>query len=316
MPEEIQNEAGQEPQEPVDAETREILEGLRKDGHEVEIPGEVVEKKDEPAAPEKTEEKKAEAEPEKVEPKPEDQPDKKEDDGKASKEPKEPRYIPTWQHKIAEKNWEKEKSGLLDKIATLQTNPSGTQSQEQKEALGDIQSTIDKLVEERGYDEGVKDLIADVVKIVKAATPSGSLTAEQLEALNTFKSEAALLQTERLQAHQEKSFNEEFEEKVLPAIEREYPGIPKETLNEIKLEVKSKAFSEEYAKTDLAVIYKGMDEFRGRYTAPRKGPEDARGGQGRDDGSIIDFDNVTEEQFSKFTDEQKDAYFARTNSKK
>lgn len=314
MTEEIQNEAGQEPQEPVDAETREILEDLRKDGHEVEIPGEAVEKKDEPEAP-KPEEKKVETEPEKVDPKPEDKPAKTED-GAPSKDSKEPRYMPTWQHKVAEKTWEKEKSELLGTIETLKTNPSGTQSQEQKEALGDIQGTIDKLVEERGYDEGVKDLIADVVKIVKAATPSGSLTAEQLEALNTFKSEAALLQTERLQAHQEKSFNEEFEEKVLPAIEREYPGIPKETLNEIKLEVKSKAFSEEYAKTDLAVIYKGMDEFRGRYTAPRKGPEDARGGQGRDDGSIIDFDNVTEEQFSKFTDEQKDAYFARTNSKK
>lgn len=315
MPDENLNETSQVSDDSIDNETREILEALRKEGHEVEIPGEVAEKKPESEVEKKPEAKTEEAQADEAEEKPEEHKES-DDKGEERKQPKEPRYMPTWQHKIAEKNWEREKSDLLGTIETLKTNPSGNQSQEQKDALGDVQDTIDQLVSERGYDDGVKELIADVVKIVKAASPSVGLSAEDLKAIEAIKSEAALLQNERLQAHQEKSFNEEFEEKVLPAIEREYPGIPKETLNEIKSEVKKKAFTEEYSKTDLGVIYKGMDEFRGRFTPPRKGPEETRGGQGRDDGTVIDYDNVTEEQFAKFTDKQKDEFFAHTDKKR
>ena len=69
-------------------------------------------------------------------------------------------------------------------------------------------------------------------------------------------------------------------------------------LAKLKSRLKKMAFTEEYAGTPLDLIYKGLDTFRP--IEKKKSAESSRGGEARDDDTVIDFENVSTEQIDKW----------------
>lgn len=309
MPDETVNEAAQDAPEILDEDTKNILDELEQEGHSINRPDKPAQP-EEPAAkaadqpkddaPKESEEKpegapadkpeaakpEEESKEEPVDRKPADQ---KPDDQEPSK--REPKMMPTWKHRVAEKQWSQEREELLEK---LNQQKGESETPQQKQAIADVEEEVKKLSEEAGLDEGV------IQKIVDIASKKNQLPEETLKALDDYKKN-------QLEAAQESGYSQEFDKDVVPLIRAEYPDISEENLTRIKTELHDVAFSDGYLKTPLKVIYKGLDDFREYVPPARKSAEGGRGEGGRKV-DVVDFDNMTEEQFKKLPPEEQDNY--------
>ena len=270
-----------------DEETRKTLEEMQAEGHEVPALEPVKEEVEE----------KPEEEPE--EPKEGDEDDSEEEPEKPNRLPK---MMPTFKHKIAEKNWSKKETELLGEIETLKNKPTEAPAQEAK-VTEDIDSKIAELAEEKGVDA---DLITKIIGLMPKQDNSTDLK-EAMKVINDLKASSE-------QAQADTAFNKEFEG-VKPLIKAEYPNISDGDLSNIQKQLKDNAFTEEYAKTPLSVIYKGVDGFREAVITKKKTAESSRSGQNRNS-EVQDYSSWTEddvknssredfEKYSKWVDENK-----------
>jgi len=216
----------------------------------------------------------------------EDDPNKKSEDKKdedksgEDKTKRTPRLMEVYKHKIAEKNWNKEKKDLEDKITAL-NEKTETKTAPEKAKL------IKAFAEKSGMDEGT---IEELVNIAQSG--NSSLTKEVAEL------KAALKKGDdaRMWAEEDKRFEKDYDKNVVSLIETD--GVPKENIPRLKKLLKSLAFSEEYAKTPLKVIYRGVDDFRQFSKKGKQSGELSKSGI-RGDDTERGYLDLSEEEFNK-----------------
>ena len=268
-----------------DEETRKTLEAMQAEGHDVPALEEPV-KKEEPIKEE-----------------PEKPKEGDEDDSEEEVKPNRlPKMMPVFKQKIAEKAWSKRETELLGEIETLKNKPTEAPVQQAK-VTEDMDSKIAELAEKKGVDA---ELIKDIIGLV----PNQDSSEEVKEAMQVIKD----LKASNEQTKADVDFSKEFEG-VKPLIKAEYPNISDGDLSNIQKQLKDNAFTEEYAKTPLSVIYKGVDGFREAVITKKKTAESSRSGQNRNS-EVQDYSSWTEddvknssredfEKYSKWVDENK-----------
>jgi len=268
-----------------DEETRKTLEAMQAEGHDVPALEEPV-KKEEPIKEE-----------------PEKPKEGDEDDSEEEVKPNRlPKMMPVFKQKIAEKAWSKRETELLGEIETLKNKPTEAPVQQAK-VTEDMDSKIAELAEKKGVDA---ELIKDIIGLV----PNQDSSEEVKEAMQVIKD----LKASNEQTKADVDFSKEFEG-VKPLIKAEYPNISDGDLSNIQKQLKDNAFTEEYAKTPLSVIYKGLDGFREAVITKKKTAESSRSGQNRNS-EVQDYSSWTEddvknssredfEKYSKWVDENK-----------
>lgn len=260
-------------------EDMKILKDLEADGHEVAglTPAQNAEetKPEEESQEEapKEEEPKQEAEPQK-----DAQPDKKEPEKET--EDRKPRYIPAWELKKQEKQWEAEKARLEAELEQARQAKTPAEAEDDVDAIAkkyDLEPSV------------VKDLVEIAAK--RALPPEFRAKLQEFEEVS--KATKATLE--------EQAFSKDFASQVEPLVRAEYPDISDDALAKIREDIKSHAYSKDFLTTPLHVIYKGVDSFRGRVQPKTKTVEGKRGGEGRTD--VVDFDSLTEDQVQNLSGE-------------
>jgi len=280
------NEGVQDPKDEIpDEETRKTLEDMKAEGNDVPALGESKEE-----APKEEEVEEPEVEPT-VEPSKDVEPVVETEEEKPNRIPN---MMPAFKHKIAEKNWSKRETELLTEIETLKNKPTETPAQEVIKDDG-IDAKINELAEKKGVD-------AELIKSIVGLVPKQETPSEVKDALDSLKE----LRAEQETAKQETQFRKEFDG-VLPLIKAEYPDISEGDLSKIQQQLKDNAFTEEYAKTPLSVIYKCVDGFRDAVITKKKTAESSRSGQNRAS-EVEDYANWTDEDLAKAPRAEADKY--------
>ena len=273
MTEEVKEETPETPEE----ETPE-----KEEEPEKETPEPEPEKKEEEAGeeePEKEPDKeKAEGEPEGEEP--EEEPE--------DKSKRTPRLMEMWKHNIAEKNWGKEKAKLESTITELSEEIKRKSSPERSQAIKDI-------AEKSGLDS---EVVEEVVKLAE----SGQVALKK--ELDTLRNEIKDSREKALWAEEDKKFEQDFEKNIAPILKTD--NIPAENLPRLKKLLKTLSFTEEYAKSPLSVIYRGVEDFQQFLPgAKRKSGEESRGGIRGKEGEV-DIMKMSNEEFEAYMKKQKD----------
>ena len=268
------------PTAPVVSDTaKQVLEQMAKDGATIEgAPSNV-------AIPEKA--PKVEA---KVEAKAEaEAPEKPTEAPKEPKVERQPSLMPTWQHKVAEKKMEKEISELKEQIAKL-SQAKGDTAVQTEAAIDEV----DALAEKYNLDDSGKGLVRELQEsILKKLGPSKDLQ-EKVQALDN----------EKKAIEQQKFFDQEFNNDVLPALKAEYPDISEAALAEVKDKLLERAFTEVYAKIPLKKVYLAeKDDLKVSEAPKRKSGETGKSGKERGS-DTVDFDHLSEDDFSKLSPDQ------------
>jgi len=283
---EEKNEEIQDSPEILDEETKKILGELEAQGHFVEG---FSEKKEEP----KTEEVKPEETKEEVPPAEEtaDTSTEEEADKKFERTPK---FMPAWQHKVAESKWQKREEELLNELAKAK-EASVTKGETQ---LPDEE--LDSFAEQYGVD---KNLISKIV----------DLTVKKIKLPEDISKKLAAIEEERHEQFENKMFEKEFEA-IMPLIKSEYGDLSGEELTSIKEKIRQYAYTEEMAKTPLSVIFKGIDDFRNKNknTEIKKTAESGRGGAQQ---SVVNYDEMTEDEVAKLNRDEFAQYAAYMEAK-
>lgn len=197
-----------------------------------------------------------------------------------------PKTMLTYKHKIAEKNWAKEKDTLNKTIEDLKNKPSDTPIQQEN-----LDKDIQALAEETGLDE-------KVLKKIINLRPTQSIPTDLTEKLAKDIAEVNELKESLLDNKSELDFNNDFTNDVLPLIKSEYGDISDSDLAILKKRMKNAATMEDYVGTNLALLYKGLDNFRPK--VGKKSAEPTDGGKARSDGTM-DYSNVSDDQVEKWT---------------
>ncbi len=207
-----------------------------------------------------------------------------------------PKMMPIWKQKIAEKKWEEEKNELLSTVSTLKEEMETIKQQSLSGKTEIATDSIKKLSEKYELSEDlVKDLILAVAEHAKP------------KEFNEIMEKVKGLEQLNLESLEEQKYNSDFDKKVIPAIQKEYPNISDKNLAKIKNDLHNIAYTEEYAKTPLDVIYKGLDDFRNVTIISRKSGEVTKSGI-TSKGGVIDYANITDEEFQALPrDKQEEA---------
>jgi hypothetical protein len=255
---------------PVSQETEAVLAELRKEGYELE--GEApVETKEEPA-PEKAEEPEVPSQEEPQEP--------------VDRAPREPALIPAWEHKVAEKRWEKEREQLQSQLEQLRAQPT----QPTQEQARDLRS----LAQQYGLalDESQERFFS---ALLQQAVPQDV----------TLKLEA--LERDRQVAYLESQYEQEFNKDVAPLLRERYGEVAEEKLAELKAKLHDTAFSETYAKVPLRKVFLAEeDTFKLQRMEPQTTVQAVKGGKTR--AIHVDYDSVDEETFRRMSPEDVEKY--------
>lgn len=294
----------QAPQE-ASEETQQILKELQEEGHE--IAGQKPEEpKDEPKAdpqPEKKEEEK-----------PADKPEDKSDDQKPvdqvdDKKKQPPVDRTTKAVPVGKYNDERHKRQEAEKRAEeaerrakeLEELSNSTSNQPSKQEMDTIREAAKKVAEKHGYDNA--EFIAEFAETIVAEASKRNVLPKEIEAkLKAFDDQRAEQQARDLEVAQETGFNTEFSEVI-----KEFPD-----LVDHKDDLKQLAFMEGNEKTALrrlALEYMHDNPVQGRKTveAPLPGRTDTT--------DVIDYNNITEEQFKNLTPKQMDEYMDHLDKK-
>ena len=101
--------------------------------------------------------------------------------------------------------------------------------------------------------------------------------AELKKELETLRGEIKSSQEKSSWAEEDKKFEQDFEKNIAPLLTTD--AIPAENLPRLKKLLKTLAFTDEYAKSPLSVIYKGVDDFKQFLPGnKKKSAEDSKGG--------------------------------------
>lgn len=193
--------------------------------------------------------------------------DSKKDEGKKDENDKpgkrrEVKLIPAYQLKIAEERWGKENGELKTKIEELMSGKAKGDLNKD-----DIKTEIEKIAEEEGMSVNT---IERIVQIASKANPGKELPQDMIERLNRYDTIAAEREVEIETAR----FSKDFDTEVLPLIKAEYgDNVPQHVIDEIREDLKEKAYSEGFEKVPYNMLFRGDDTFRGRVGEVKRGSE-------------------------------------------
>ncbi len=262
-----------------DKETQEILEEMNKDGIKDVI---------QPTPPETVENKDKKPEEIKTEPAKVVEPVKKEDDSDNLEEKNNTGMMPVKKHtdKINKLKADHEKE--MENLRRELQNASQT-------GVKDVPKKLEALAEKYSADpEFVKELF-DVIKTDSPITPE---VKRNLDYINK-KAE---------QENQNEQFNSDFDNNVSSLIKEEYPDATQSQIDGIKQKVREYAFDEKYKNTPLDLIYNGLKEFRNFLEdSTSKKPAESSGKRTKATG-ILDFENMTDTEAAKLSDEDFDKF--------
>lgn len=195
-------------------------------------------------------------------------------------------YVPTWKLKVAEDQKLKAEQKLAEaqsEIERLSQKKTLTHSEQQI-----LDSSLQEIADEYNLD------ISFLEKFKNALTPKEAI--KKLESL----------EEERNKLFQETTYNSEFEKDIVPLIKSENPDISSTALSQLKEDLKSFAFSEEYKKLPLSKIFRAEKESFNipQVKTHKKTAESLRSGITRTN-DAIDFDNISEQDFLSLSPEDK-----------
>lgn len=110
------------------------------------------------------------------------------------------------------------------------------------------------------------------------------------------------------QENQNQQFNDDFDKNVLSLIEEEYPDATQSQIDGIKQKVHEHAFSKKYQHTPLELIYGGLKEFRDFFEDSKSKKTAEKGGKRTKGTKVLDFENMTDAEAAKLSDEDFDKY--------
>lgn len=234
----------------------------------------------------KEEEKPSEQEEEKVEEQEEQKEDEvevptteeEEDAPQVDRSKREPSTIPAWEHKVAEKKWQKETEILRQEIEQLKSAPKQTSAQNAQ--------TIRDLAEAHGLalDEKQEQFFQ---ALLAQAVPQD--VTKKLEQFEQDKQVASL----------EQQFEQEFNDTV-SAIKEKYGEVSSSTLADVKKTLHKLAFSETYAKVPLKKIFLAeQDTFKIQRVEHKESIIAPQAGRSRE--TTVDFSNVTDAEIDKMS---------------
>lgn len=243
----------------------------------------------------------------KPEPKPEDKkPEeggkpKEDDDGKKPEPRRETKLMPAWLHERAKADWEKREAELKSEVE--KARGTATKLEESQEPTKDAEA----LAEKHGI---TVELAQEIIESRNAAGKIPQEIAEKLKLIDEMKNATAI-------EAEVAGFKADFDAKILPLIKVEYgENVPESTIEQIREELKTKAYTPEYAKVPYTILYKGDDTFRGLISPERKGAEGGRGGSTAQQemsgqGEPIDLSKTLSDDVIKtLTDDQFETYSA------
>lgn len=166
------------------------------------------------------------------------------------------------------------------------------------ETVQDATDAVKRLVDDFGYEEDAAKKMVDVMKSIMPGQVLPPEIKAALDKLPLLDQMAKDLETKKEEA--------QFETDFAASVISEFPH-----LAQYKDKLKEKAYSDEFAKTPLRVVALAFMHDEGIATKPVENVqtvEKTQGGTGKH-GEEINFDDMTDEQFSKLTPEQQDKFF-------
>lgn len=274
------------------SEAEQALAELREEGHEIdgdkpevnepEIDNEETVSEDEPEA------------------EGDDQPEVKVEKEEEEKPDRVPTMVPAWKLKVAKEQATNEIAALQSKIEELSnSNISKQTSTEINEEL----EAIIKTAEDNGLDgEFLRNLATSIESsVLKRVKPNESVEKLLKE-----------IEDKKILADQEDAFDKEFSKTIAPMAKEKFQ-ITDKALADLKSKLKDLAFSEEYGKLPLSKVFNAEIDSLGIKTPKRSA-------EGKDitiraNNSIVDMDNVSEDDFSKMSDKQIEEFEKRQTQK-
>ncbi len=275
-------------------ETQEILKELEAEGAEITTETKVEEPK-----PEAKPEVKTETKPEETKVEPVEDPDKKPDPGKKpEKVEREPQFVPVSKYNDERhKRQEAVKAAEDLKRRVEEAEAAAKAGKPKGEQTDEIDAASKALAEKHNLEpDFVKDLLNTSTEL---AAKRGGLSKEAEADLAAIKQMKAQAEESARAAAQETGFNKEFDDVI-----KEFPD-----LADRKEDLRQLAFSEGNVNTSLRRI---ALEYIHDNPPPKPGKKSAETpSRGKaTENEVIDFANLTEDQFDNLTDEQHDQYMA------
>ena len=294
--------------EDASAETQEVLKELAAEGHEIagQQPKETPTDKDQQAGSHDDKHEDKSKDPKPKDEKPVDTPPKDQQEqtpDKTERKPRESKFVPVGIHnEERHKRQEAEqRAAEAERRATdLQSKLDAHDHKPSDDTLDEVQKAAEQVAEKHNLDpDFVKDFAKTIVSIASKRAVLPRDISDQLAAFKAAQDEQNARNTEH---QQEQGFDNEFNQVI-----KEFPDLAPH-----KEELKQRAFSEGYLNTPLrtiAVEYIHDNPVQGRKTA--EGSGNGRAGSPE----VLDYDNLTEEQFRNLSDKQLDEYQAYQENK-
>ena len=300
-----------------DKETLEIEKELKEDGLLPEDEeGEEGEEEETPETPEEPEESKKPKKPKKPkegeeseegEEGDEDEPESTEEEGgedskKGKKSKKDddddddpdkkrsPRHIPIGKFQSFKKKSKDREQELLDEIEELKEDKGGGEA-----SKSEVTKEVKKIAKEFDLDEKMVNALTEVI-LKQVKLPE--------DVLKKLKDVGDLKESDQFKKEDDQ-FDRDFDKVILKLIKEEHPKVTDEEIKGMQDDLRKLAFTEEYAKTPLHVIYKGVDDFRpGKSSAESSRGGSSKGGEGTKDDAFFEKikDNPTE--IAKLTEKE------------
>lgn len=205
----------------------------------------------------------------KEEGKPETETKPGEDDGKKPEPRREVKLMPSWLHERAKADWEKREKELLDEVEKAKGTSIRQEGDKPKDENLETEKEAEALANKHGL---TVDLAKDLIALTNRNGKLPSDVQEKLKAIDDMRDSAAI-------TAEATAFNADFDRQILPLVKAEYGlDVPAEVIEQVREELKAKAYTPEYAKVPYSTIYKGEDQFRELVAPVKKGAEGGRGG--------------------------------------
>lgn len=287
---------------------KEALQSLTDEGNEIKnSPVELTKKPEETPKPEaeKPKEETPKEEPKKDEGK-KDEETPKEEPNQEDEKPRKSKYVPAWKLEVEKKALEQKLRDEFQKtLEEERLKNINNQKPEAKEIT--LSPNLKEFAERYQLKE---EFVDDLVRVFGKDNQQSPELLAKLKEIEEFK--------ERMEDEADNlKFQRDFDKNVLSSIKAEYPDATQETIDKIRERVKVIAYTEKWEHTPLAVIYKGLDEFRGIVRPPKKTAEPTHSGgdASRGSGLPVDGDSVTDEDLKKM-DDATFLQFLQTKTKK
>lgn len=202
--------------------------------------------------------------------------------------PKEPALMPAWEHKVAQKNWEKEREQLTQELEALRANPTQQNREQVMQSAGNLREMASQYGLE--LDERQERFFQS---LVSQATAVPEQLTKKLEAL----------EQDRQIAYLETQYENEFLKDVAPLLAE----VPTEQQAELKRKLHDLAFSEAYAKVPLKKVFLAeQDTFNVAPTRHKVSMDTTKQGKSRT--VVTDYSNLSEDDVAKLSPEEFEKY--------